>query len=434
MSADRNKNPVVGESQASLQAASADEPLVRASWRPFLTALVALITIVSFLLMLAALPFHFALVQMSCLGPACEDNATLLSAASAAVLSSYGISIRAYAAYQSFVGFLTFTLGAVLSLLILWQRPGSRIALLVALALGTGGLAVNLFEGLIVNFPQVALPIRLFQYIGNVTIITIFFVFPDGRFIPSWIRWWAAVFLINEFIYVFFSTAPFQEYVAYQALEGTIWILTFAVIVAVQVYRYRTVSGPVARTQTKWVIYGLAVAISSLLLLLGGAWFFGLDKSPVYELLFAAASPVLFSILPLTLGIAILRYRLFDIELIVRRTLAYAGLTALLVSLYFSCVVLLQRLFVAASGQQSPISIVLSTLLIAALFAPLRGRIQGFIDRRFFRRKYDAQQVLASFAQTARDETDLENLSTELLKVVNETMQPESISLWITPS
>jgi hypothetical protein len=179
------------------------------------------------------------------------------------------------------------------------------------------------------------------------------------------------------------------------------------------------------------VIYGLAVSILGLLLLLSGAWLFGLAQSPGYELLFAAVSPILFSVMPLTLGIAILRYRLFDIELIVRRTLAYAGLTILLVGLYFTCVVLLQSLFLAASGQQSPISIVLSTLLIAALFAPLRRRIQGFIDRRFFRAKYNAQQVLERFALAARDETNLETLTAELEKAIIETMHPDKVTIWL---
>ncbi len=117
--------------------------------------------------------------------------------------------------------------------------------------------------------------------------------------------------------------------------------------------------------------------------------------------------------------------------MIIRKTLVYAMLTGLLALVYFGLVVLLQNVFESASGQQSPIAIVISTLVIAALFAPLRQRVQGVIDRRFFRKKYDAQQVLAQFAQTARDETDRNVLTAELVQVVQETMQPERVSIWL---
>jgi hypothetical protein len=138
-------------------------------------------------------------------------------------------------------------------------------------------------------------------------------------------------------------------------------------------------------------------------------------------------------ILPAAITIAILRYKLWNIDLIIRKTLVYALLSGLLALVYIGTVIVLQTVFDSFSNQQSPVVIVISTLAIAALFAPLRRRVQAFIDRRFYRQKYDAQQVLAQFAQTARHEVSLDALTAELSYVVQETMQPERISIWLKP-
>jgi hypothetical protein len=136
---------------------------------------------------------------------------------------------------------------------------------------------------------------------------------------------------------------------------------------------------------------------------------------------------------PISIGIAIVRYRLYEIDTFINRTLVYALLTALLAAVYFGAVVLLQRVFVALTGERSTLAIVASTLLIAALFNPLRRRIQGFIDRRFYRSKYDAARTLEAFSAKLRDETDLDALSNDLVEVVRETMQPAHVSMWLPP-
>ena len=131
------------------------------------------------------------------------------------------------------------------------------------------------------------------------------------------------------------------------------------------------------------------------------------------------------------MGIAITRYRLYEIDIVINRTLVYGPLTATLVALYFGAVVLLQRLFVALTGERSTLAVVASTLLIAALFTPLRRRIQSFIDRRFYRRKYDAARTLTTFNARLRDETELDDLSRAVVGVVKQTMQPAHVSFWL---
>jgi hypothetical protein len=157
-----------------------------------------------------------------------------------------------------------------------------------------------------------------------------------------------------------------------------------------------------------------------------------LQSSQVFTtVLFVAGFALLF--IPVFTYIAILKYRLYDIDLLINRTLVYGSLTATLVTLYFGGIVVLQRAFVILTGQQSTLAVVASTLAIAALFVPLRRRVQGFVDRRFYRRKYDARKTLEAFSAKLRDETDLDALSNDLVGVVRETMQPAHVSLWLRP-
>jgi hypothetical protein len=184
----------------------------------------------------------------------------------------------------------------------------------------------------------------------------------------------------------------------------------------------------VERQQIKWPAYTVMMAaIGSVLTYtiaeaVGARWL-------------RSAGFVIFTValvgLPTSVGIAIVRFRLYEIDRIINRTLVYVTLTATLVAVYVGGIVVLQGLVRALTGQESQLAIVASTLAVAALFSPLRRRIQAFIDRRFYRRKYDARKTLEAFSAKLRDETDLEALSDDLVGVVRETMQPKHVSLWL---
>ncbi len=183
----------------------------------------------------------------------------------------------------------------------------------------------------------------------------------------------------------------------------------------------------VERQQIKWFVPAASLFPPTLLALgLGSV----LDVQPLILFAFALGQ-IAFTVMAIASGIAILRYRLFDIDIIIRRTLVYTLLTGALTLLYFGAVTLLQGAFRGLSGQNSPVAIVLSTLLIAALFSPVRRRIQRFIDRSFYRRKYDAAKTLAEFAASSRNEVDLEQLAAELMRVVQYTVEPVTLSLWL---
>ncbi len=208
-------------------------------------------------------------------------------------------------------------------------------------------------------------------------------------------------------------------------------VLALGLVGAASVVAGRRGARGIERQQIKWLLYASAIFFVGNVLKntvfspLGGvSW--GLWVGYLLVAVGGLGGPI-------AIGIAILRYRLYEIDTLINRTLVYASLTATLVALYFGAVVALQRLFVLLTGERSTLAVVASTLLIAALFNPVRRRIQSFIDRRFYRRKYDARKTLEVFSLKLRDQTNLEALNAELAGVVRETMQPEHVSVWLRP-
>jgi hypothetical protein len=279
-------------------------------------------------------------------------------------------------------------------------------------------------------------------FVAGLTLLPfLFLLFPDGR-LPSR-RWrflaWIVV-AVGTMLVVAAALqktekgtfAPVEDPVGVGSVVGTaipflifggIMVLFAAGILSAVslVFRFRRAAG-VERQQIKWFAYAAA--------LFGGYLVLNFFVSGLLNTLFSTAASVA---LYAAIGVAILKYRLYDIDILINRTLVYGFLTVALALVYFSVVTLLQGVLRTLTGQESTLAVVASTLAIASLFNPLRRRVQGFVDRRFYRRKYDARKTLDAFSATLKDETDLVTLNNELVSVVRETMLPAHTSLWLRP-
>lgn len=277
----------------------------------------------------------------------------------------------------------------------------------------------------------------LTQAAGLLMAIHFFLLFPDGCFVPGWTRLnslgWAAYCLA----WGLFPGMPLSLIDPFEASLGAFLILMllgWTVGLVAQAVRYRRAE-PRQRVQTKWVLIVIAGACAGYAsVYLPGVFLPASGRARfLYELFNVPVFWLLALPIPFALAYAMQRYHLFDVRFIIQRTLVYAVLTGSLALVYVGSVVSLQALLRALTGQGSTVAVVASTLAIAALFRPLRRRIQDTIDRGFHRKKYDARETLDSFGEKLRNQTDLDALSEELLKVAQETMQPEHASLWLKP-
>jgi hypothetical protein len=354
-----------------------------------------------------------------------------------AALAEMGLSARGYAFYNVGLDTVFVSVFAAVAIVIFWRRSDDLMALLVATMLVVWGplngllvLTPSATEGM---YPALQMTLgSLVTYVGYMSWMLFFYLFPSGRFVPRWTRWLALGWVLFSGSWIF---TPFGPPSWPPLLFNAAILVLWGSFPVAQIYRYARVSDPSQRQQTKWVVFGVAVAVAGVLITIftvGAA----VDLPPEEvgrRMLSMLLMDAFVLLIPLSIGVAVLRSRLFDIDVIINRTLVYGSLTASLVLVYLGGVVLLQSLFRSLTGQGSQLAVVASTLAIAALFNPLRHRIQGFIDRRFYRSKYDAARVLASFSARLRNETDLDSLSDDLLTVLRETMQPAHVSLWLRP-
>jgi len=356
----------------------------------------------------------------------CNDQ-ELLTPENATVWANQGLSLQFYALLKISMRLLTAWVWLGAALLIFLTRSDDWLALIVAIFLFLTGTQGGYWQAAARVYPVLTIPAGFLTNVSWVSFSLFFALFPNGRIVPRWMRWAVIIWAI-------FISMPVSIIDLFPAfIGGLLFMSFFASGLYAQIYRYKRVSTVTERLQTKWVIYGvtislLSIMISYLITLLFPA--LNLPGSPGY-LVVQYLGGFFFVFIPLSVGLAVLRSKLWDIDVLIRRTLVYGALTVTIALIYFGLVTLLQAIISSISNQHSAISNILSTLAIAALFTPLRRRIQSDIDRRFFRKKYDAQKTLDAFAARARDEVELEKLSAHLVTAVQDTLQPESVSLWL---
>lgn len=389
-------------------------------------------------LFVAGLLATYQLIQRACNDPVmCSTLTGVLTAKELQALTTSGISVRMYAALFTLFWALCTAVWGTVGFLIFWHKSDDWLALLAAFFLVILGLnsSTNAFYALALAYPALALPSSFVVFLGYVSLGAFFVLFPNGRIVKRWMLLTLLLFILFTFLNTFPS--PISPITAsWPAWLSTLltYLIPLGAIIFSQIYRYRRVSTSLQRQQTKWVVFGLTVALGLVIAFLAINAFFPTSVNSdnvVGQIVANIIFPIAISLVPLSIGFSIMRYRLYDIDLLINRTLVYGTLTVLLALVYFGLIFAIQFLLRGIISQNNSIAIVLSTLAIAALFGPLRRRIQAIIDRRFYRRKYDAAKVVEAFSSTLRNEVDLNQLREHLMTVVQDTMQPSHISLWL---
>jgi hypothetical protein len=354
---------------------------------------------------------------------------------------------------------------AIVGALLAARRPGNAVGWL-CLTLGLTGssqMAARAYatHGLIDDpgsLPGAEIAAWLTGWLANpaifVLIMLLPLLFPTGRPpSPQWrpVLWLVLVTLAGSILISAFGPGPlsaapeFVNPMGLEMLEGSmapleaafigLFMISVLLCAASLVARYRRARGP-ERQQLKWFYYAFLLVIGIFVVgSLGGGQLAAGDptaaiESPLYVALWSVVFPAVATTIPIAIGIAILRYRLYDIDLLINRTLVYGGLTASLAAAYVGAIAVLQ-LVLQPFTQGSQLAVAASTLVVAALFQPLRARIQRVVDRRFYRSRYDAERTVARFSGRLRDELDLAALSAELIGVVGETVRPARAGLWL---
>src|SRR3989440_3559133 len=372
-------------------------------------------------LFIVSLLVAYQQMQTVCVDPVTCNLSGALPAQVLQALPTIGLSVSGFAALVTIFFAINAAIWYGVGFLIFWRRSDDWLALLAAFFLVMFNItnSGNTASALALAYPILALPLSLVNFLGQVSLLVFFLLFPNGRLVPRCMVPFLLLAILEQFLRTFPSVAsPFNaNWPAW--LNWLVPLVVYGAVIYSQIYRYRRVSTPVQRQQTKWIILGVVVGVVVAIGILAIGSFIlpsAASNNLGAVIFFIIIWPVAFLLIPLSIGFSILRYRLYDIDVLINRTLVYGILTVLLALVYFGLVFASQNLLGGIIHSNNGVAIVISTLAVAALFQPLRARIQRVIDRRFYRRKYDAARTLADFSATLRSEVDLNTLCDHLLE------------------
>lgn len=396
----------------------------------------AVIGLLVVVLDLVSIPAAYTIMRTPCV--VCDPNSIQFSVVQVQQISMSGLSFAFIATYKTGIIVVTQLVYIILGALLFLRRSDDRMALFTSLTLITFGGAA--FTGTMHAYSNMNEALWLvtdgLNVIGQISFFVFLCIFPTGRFVPRWAIIPCAIWALSWILQIL--QIPALSAVASQVNDGPLFLVLLFSLIGAQMYRYRRVSSPIQKQQTKWVVYGIGMGLSvfALSIAISSQLPASVSNNPLSTLIGNTIAYACFLLIPSAIVVAILRSRLYDIDILINRTLVYGSLTAILAALYFALVLTAQsvtRLITGATQPQPPIVIVLSTLLIAALVQPLRRRLQRGIDRRFYRSRYDATETVEAFSASLRSEVDLAQLSDHLLGVVDRTMRPRHVSLWLSP-
>jgi hypothetical protein len=372
----------------------------------------AVLVVPSLGLFVISLPVYDQLLQRGCVAlVTCGNLPGALTTPGLQALAASSLSLSAYAAFFTIFFALITAIWCTVGLLLFWRRSDDWFVLLTAFFLVLATIVPtpsNPTYALAETSASFALPFSLLNFLAWVSLFGFGLLFPNGRLVPRPM----GLILLLGIIYEGFNNFPSLTSPFDAQWPAGLSLLVFAAlllaILASHIYRYRRVSTPLQRQQTKWVIFAITAIVVVQIVICVADLLVPSFQNPhtlgdvIGGVVLTLSYNVVLLLAPLSLGFSILRYRLYDIDVLINRTLVYGSLTALLALLYFGLIFALQALFQGLLHQNNAVALVISTLVIAALFQPLRRRIQNSIDRRFYRRKYDAARVVAVFNNTLR--------------------------------
>ena len=377
-----------------------------------------------------AIPLTAQSLHEVCAGENCNPQQP--SPEEAQSITAAGLSLDALAFYSILFNLLPTSIYLSVALLLFFRKPNDKMAYLTSLALALfGGVTYpSSIQELAISQPIWAIPYVILNYLGSILIAAFFFTFPNGVIIPRWFRWVLVFWVIEEVLDVV-SGPPLNLRLVPEELPNFSFILIILSGIFAQVYRYIRVSNDAERQQSKWVLFGVTIALGTLLIFALVFFARALDFTNVFIALIATAMLSLtISLIPISIGIAILRSHLWDIDLIINRTLVYGALTAILAGILAVSSDLSKRFFLAVTGESSELAPIVATLIVVAAFEPLKKRLQEFVDRHF---KY-ATGKFGAFGQELQiflEMNDPDELARRFLKESLETFGAGSGAVYL---